>query len=298
MVEDARPRNTASRSPFTITIHRQLTIRHAPRLELPRRRWHVGVVISVASYNIQKSIGTDFRRRPARILGVLAELDADVVTLQEVDRRFGERASSLSAEAIEAETRYTPLNFGARPRSLGWHGNTILVRKSVTVLSQRTLDLPALEPRGAVMADVRVDGLAIRVVGMHLGLVGLWRKRQALAVLDHLEALEDSLPTVMMGDFNEWSVNGGCLRHFADEHHVGVPGPSYPSVRPVLRLDRIVTSVDLTIEAAGVHATHRSRTASDHLPIWARLSYAGPAASREREEVAHLHALAGAGGDA
>jgi endonuclease/exonuclease/phosphatase family metal-dependent hydrolase len=253
------------------------------------------LVISVASYNIQKSIGTDLRRRPARILGVLAELDADVVALQEVDRRFGERAASLSAEAIAAETGYVPLNFGMRPRSLGWHGNTILVKKTVSVIAQRTLELPALEPRGAVMADLRVDGLAVRVVGMHLGLVGLWRKRQALAVLDHLESLEDSLPTVMMGDFNEWSVNGGCLKHFADEHHVGVPGPSYPSMRPLLRLDRIVTSVDLTIEQAGVHATARSRVASDHLPIWARLSYAGAAASREREEVAHTHAMAAAG---
>lgn len=250
-------------------------------------------VISVASYNIQKSIGTDLRRRPARILGVLAELDADVVALQEVDRRFGERASSLSAEAIEAETGYTPLNFGIRPLSMGWHGNTILVRKSVTVLAQRTLELPAFEPRGAVLADLSIGGLALRVVGMHLGLVGLWRKRQALAVLDHLEALEDTLPTVMMGDFNEWSVNGGCLKQFAGDHHVGVPGPSYPSMRPVLRLDRIVTSVDLRIDQTGVHKTAGSRSASDHLPIWARLSYAGAAASQERQDHARAHLHAG-----
>jgi endonuclease/exonuclease/phosphatase family metal-dependent hydrolase len=246
-------------------------------------------MISVASYNIQKSIGTDYKRRPERILSVLAELDADVVALQEVDRRFGERASSLSAEAIEGQTGYRPLKFGPRPMSLGWHGNTILIRKTVTVLAQRTLVLPALEPRGAVMADVRIEGLALRVVGMHLGLVGLWRKRQALAVLDHLEALEEPLPTVMMGDFNEWSVNGGCLRHFADEHHIGIPGPSFPSTRPMLRLDRIVTSVDLTIDRAGVHTSNWARQASDHLPIWARLSYAGRAASQERQEIAQAH---------
>jgi len=243
-------------------------------------------MISVASYNIQKSIGTDLRRRPARILEVLAELDADIVALQEVDRRFGERASSLSVETIVAETGYTPLRFGARPLSLGWHGNTILVRKGVEVLDQRALTLPALEPRGAVLADLRVRDLAVRVVGMHLGLVGLWRKRQALAVLAHLESLEASLPTVMMGDFNEWSVNGGCLHHFNADHHVGAPGPSYPSIRPVLRLDRIVTSVDLAIEATGVHASPMARLASDHLPIWARLGFAGPEAAAQRREVA------------
>ena len=228
-------------------------------------------MISVASYNIQKSIGTDFRRRPERILDVLGELDADVVALQEVDRRFGQRVSSLSAAAIIAETPYHPIRFGVRPDSLGWHGNVILVNKRVEVIGQRTLTLPALEPRGAVLADLRIDGVRLRVVGMHLGLLGLWRRRQAVAVLEQLGRLEEMLPTVLMGDLNEWSIDRGCLRHFAEGHHVGAPGPSFPSIRPVFGFDRIITSVDLSVAEMGVHATARSRGASDHLPVWARL---------------------------
>ena len=61
-------------------------------------------MIRVASYNIQKSIGTDFRRQPNRILDVLVELDADIIALQEVDRRFGERVTSLTPESIAAAT--------------------------------------------------------------------------------------------------------------------------------------------------------------------------------------------------
>ena len=228
-------------------------------------------MIRVASYNIQKSIGTDFRRRPARILDVLVELDADIIALQEVDRRFGERATSLPVEEIARATGYEPVMFGARPQSIGWHGNTILIRRGVELLSQRSLVLPRLEPRGAVLADLRVNGTAIRVVGMHLGLLGLWRKRQAEAVLEQLEALEEPMPTVIMGDLNEWSVNGGCLAHFARDHHVGEPGPSYPSVRPVFGFDRIIASPDLAIEAAGVHGSAMARVASDHLPVWANL---------------------------
>jgi endonuclease/exonuclease/phosphatase family metal-dependent hydrolase len=235
-------------------------------------------MIRVASYNIQKSIGTDFRRRPERILEVLAELDADVVTLQEVDRRFGERATSLTRENIVAATGYEPLGFGARPLSLGWHGNTILVRRGVKVLAQRQLVLPRLEPRGAVMADLGIGDDVLRVVGLHLGLLGLWRKRQAQAVLDQIEALEQALPTVIMGDLNEWSVNGGCLAHFARDHHVSTPGLSYPSVRPLFGFDRIIASQEVTIVAAGVHGTARARIASDHLPVWANLSLAGRAA--------------------
>ncbi|MDR3474046.1 MAG: endonuclease/exonuclease/phosphatase family protein [Devosia sp.] len=236
-------------------------------------------MIRVASYNIQKSIGTDFRRRPNRILDVLVELDADVIALQEVDRRFGERAASLTPQAIANETGYEPVVFGARPLSLGWHGNTILVKRGIEVLTQRQLQLPRLEPRGAVLADLRIGGVTVRVVGMHLGLLGLWRKRQALAVLDQLEALEEPLPTIIMGDLNEWSVNGGCLAHFARDHHVGEPGPSYPSVRPVFGFDRIIASPDLTIEKAGVHGTARARVASDHLPVWANLTLSADAVS-------------------
>jgi len=229
-------------------------------------------MIRVASYNIQKSIGTDFRRRPARILDVLAELDADIVALQEVDRRFGERVTSLSPDAIAAATGYEPVMFGARPQSLGWHGNTLLIRRGIRVLAQRQLVLPRLEPRGAVLADLRIDNVTLRVVGLHLGLLGLWRKRQAEAVLSQLEAIEEPLPTIIMGDLNEWSINGGPLRHFARDHHVTQPGPSYPSVRPVFGFDRIIASPDLNVEEAGVHGTERARRASDHLPVWANLS--------------------------
>ena len=42
----------------------------------------VSGMLRVASYNICKSVGTDLRRRPDRVLAVLGELDADVVALQ------------------------------------------------------------------------------------------------------------------------------------------------------------------------------------------------------------------------
>lgn len=234
-------------------------------------------MISVASYNIRKSVGTDRRRQPDRILEVLGEIDADIVALQEVDRRFGARTSSLSVENILRDTAYEAVRFGTRPTSLGWHGNTILVRKGIEVVTHRRLTLPALEPRGAVLADLRVNGATLRVIGMHLGLVGLWRVRQARTVLDHLHELEEKLPTVIMGDLNQWTTEGGCLAHFAENHHVIAPGPSFHSSRPLLSLDRIITDLDLDVEAAGVHMSSKARMASDHLPVWARLKLRQPA---------------------
>jgi endonuclease/exonuclease/phosphatase family metal-dependent hydrolase len=234
-------------------------------------------MLRVASYNIRKSVGLDWKRQPDRILKVIAEVDADIVALQEVDRRFGRRTSSLSVEHIQEVTDYVPVRFGARPTSLGWHGNTILVRKVGKVITHRQIHLPALEPRGAVLADIAIKGMVVRVIGMHLGLVGLWRKRQALSVLAQLEALEERLPTVFMGDLNQWTTEGGALAHFAEKHNIVAPGPSFHASRPVLPLDRIITDMDFVVDSAGVHISPQAQMASDHLPVWAKLSLRDPA---------------------
>ena len=57
--------------------------------------------LTFASYNIHKAVGLDRRRDPDRIIAVLNELDADVVALQEADRRVGRRESVLPLEHLE-----------------------------------------------------------------------------------------------------------------------------------------------------------------------------------------------------
>jgi endonuclease/exonuclease/phosphatase family metal-dependent hydrolase len=229
-------------------------------------------MIKVASYNMRKSIGTDRRRRPERTLQVLCEIGADIVALQEADRRFGERSAVLTAHLLAEHSDYKPVPFGMRARSMGWHGNALLVRKDVDILGCEAIHLPTLEPRGAVVADVSVRGEALRVVGMHLDLSGLWRRRQAHAIIAHLAASNVQRPTVLMGDLNEWTPAGGCLRDFAQHYQFAPTGRSFHARRPMAKLDRIMTTPDLSIVEAGVHESLQARTASDHLPIWARLT--------------------------
>ena len=228
-------------------------------------------MIKVASYNMRKSIGTDRRRRPERTLQVLGEIGADVVALQEADRRFGERAAVIAPHLLEEHSPWKAIPFGMRTHSMGWHGNALLVRKEARIEDCEVIHLPAIEPRGAVVADVRVKGSLIRVVGMHLDLSGLRRRRQAHAILVHLASSSVQLPTVLMGDLNEWRRTGGCLRDFARDFAFAGTGPSFHARRPVARLDRIMVSPDLAISDCGVHDSMASRTASDHLPVWAML---------------------------
>jgi endonuclease/exonuclease/phosphatase family metal-dependent hydrolase len=228
-------------------------------------------MIRVASYNMRKAIGTDRRRQPGRTIDVLNELGADVIALQEADRRFGARASAIPLSLLDTHSDYKPVPFETREGSIGWHGNAILVRKDAQVLDRSLVHLPSLEPRGAVLADVRLRGEALRVVGMHLDLSGLWRRRQAAAIIEAVNGREEALPAVLMGDLNEWSLRGGCLKDFAAQCRFAECGRSFHVRRPVARLDRIMVTGDLQVETSGVHESAKAKRASDHFPIWAVL---------------------------
>lgn len=226
-------------------------------------------MIRVASYNMRKGIGTDRRRSPERILEVLREIDADVIALQEADRRFGGRAAVITPHLLDEHSDWKAVDFGVRTASMGWHGNALLVRKDCEVLDREIIHLPALEPRGAVMADLRIGRHLVRTIGMHLDLSGLWRRRQAAAILAHIAASTHQRPTVLMGDLNEWTRAAGCLRDFGRDYALAQTGPSFHARRPVGRLDRIMVSSDLKVTECGVHTSPAARKASDHLPIWA-----------------------------
>jgi endonuclease/exonuclease/phosphatase family metal-dependent hydrolase len=223
-----------------------------------------------ASYNIHKAVGTDRRRDPDRILTVLREIDADVIALQEADLRTGERAGVIDRAALD-DTPWKPVDVARRPRSLGWHGNAILVRRGFEVVEAEPLALPMLEPRGAVRADLDCGGARIRVVGMHLDLSGLRRRDQLRSVLAHVTACQPACPTVLMGDFNQWGTSSGAMRAFGPDWHVLDTGRSFPSRQPIARLDRIVTSHEWGCLEQHVHHSATAAQASDHLPVVAEL---------------------------
>jgi endonuclease/exonuclease/phosphatase family metal-dependent hydrolase len=225
-----------------------------------------------ASYNIQKAIGTDMVRRPERTLAVIAELAADIMVLQEADRRFGTRLCALPLEMIAAHG-WRPVDFDTRPASIGWHGNAMLVSPRVEIVRHAILPIPAFEPRGAVLADLRIAGRSLRVVGMHLDLSGFWRRRQVAAVMAHLARQTEVMPVLIMGDMNQWRATAGAVGDFGKHYHAVPTGPSFHARMPVAALDRIFVSADLRVAAAGVHHSARSTVASDHLPVWVRLDW-------------------------
>lgn len=258
-------------------------------------------LITVASYNMRKAVGTDRRRDPARVLRVLEEIDADIVALQEADKRIGTRGAAVPHEMIDDHGVYRAVEFNVTHtkllgrlhgelarripahaftaslhrldfRNLGWHGNALLLKPDIEVLDIEAIDLPTIEPRGAVMAELEVRGREVRVIGMHLDLSGLRRRRQVMRILDHVEKRHRAMPTIVMGDTNEWRANSATMRVFDERFAVADCGPSFHSRKPLIPLDRIIVDRRFKIMEAGVHRSDSARVASDHLPIWARVA--------------------------
>ena len=237
--------------------------------------------LPVASYNIHKCVGLDRRRDPLRTARVISELEADIVALQEADRRFGDRAGLLDLGALHDVSGLEPVPFDRRGAAHGWHGNLLLTRNAL-IEDVRPLRLPGLEPRGALMVDMQHRGRPLRVIAAHLGLLRASRLLQSQALLAALEREDDGRSTLLMGDLNEWRLGRrSSLAALATRKVVQAPVPSFPAQFPVLALDRIMASPCAEVLAVARHDSPLARIASDHLPVkaWLRL----PEAEAEAE---------------
>ncbi|MBI6629799.1 endonuclease/exonuclease/phosphatase family protein [Pontibaca salina] len=226
-------------------------------------------LLRLASYNVQKCVGLDMRRLPRRILQVLSGISADIVVLQEADKRLPPRPAALPHFVLD-EAGWEIADFGGAG-SLGWHGNAVIWRsnRGLELIEMHHITLPGLEPRGAIRAEFATAQGPLRVVGLHLGLIGRHRFQQVHHLAEHCAALP-SMPTVWAGDFNEWSRLPNIDR-MAPKMRFLPPLPSFPAPRPMGSLDRIALGGGLRAVSHGVWQERPAQIASDHLPVWADL---------------------------
>lgn len=223
--------------------------------------------LRVATYNVHRAIGTDGRADPERILGVLRELDADVVALQEVEAH-DEGADML--DWLGKQLGCTAVPGTTLKRHDGHFGNGLLSRCPVKEKRLTDLSWRGREPRGAITVDVDCSGRRLRVCATHLGLRPAERRDQVQQLL-HLFRERPHDRAVLMGDLNEWFLWGRPLRRL-HRHFLETPSLStFPSRMPFLALDRIWTHPHSMLKRVQVHKTPLARRASDHLPLVATL---------------------------
>ena len=258
--------------------------------------------VTLASYNMRKAVGTDRRRDPDRVLAVLKEIDADIVALQEADHRVGRRASAVPHELIDSHGHYQrgpagraqspdvrpDARFGDRvdellkvdTRNLGWHGNAILVKPHIEVMDVAALELADARaarrgPRRTLIGDLPTAGHRhpSRPFGPVAAAADARDRRR------HRRAARNRMPSVLMGDTNEWRRAAGCLR---DLRRISDRADRPQLPRPPARSRRSTGSSSTAArESKRRRAPQRgARRPSDHLPVWARIAGSGGSPAR------------------
>lgn len=225
----------------------------------------------VASYNIHRGVGLDRRRDLDRIADVIAEIEPDVIGLQEVIRADGgddaDQAAYLASRLGMALVMGRTRAFGA-----GIYGNAVLTRLPVVGAERCDLSRGDREPRGCVRVDMAVNGFTLHVFNCHFGLAFRERREQVSLLGRFIRARPVAGPRVLMGDFNEWH-RGPVTRSLRLEFSSPMRRMrrTHPAMFPLFKLDRIYWDVELQGEEFLVHRSRRARVASDHLPVVARL---------------------------
>jgi endonuclease/exonuclease/phosphatase family metal-dependent hydrolase len=232
------------------------------------------VRLRVVTYNVHRCRGLDRLTRPERIGAILADLEPDVVALQEVVGA-GPRGDN-HAERIGAL-----LGMGwvmASTRLLRGHlyGNVVMSRFPIVRHTQYDLTWKTCEPRTCQRADVLVEDRPLHVYNVHLGTAHLERRAQAGRLAGFVHDRRVRGPKLVLGDFNEWlrglatdvlssTLESVDLRGFLRRRR------TYPGFFPVLHLDHIYHDGRVEVTAVALPRTRRTLIASDHLPLVADL---------------------------
>jgi endonuclease/exonuclease/phosphatase family metal-dependent hydrolase len=242
------------------------------------------VRIRIATYNVHKCRGLDRRTSPGRVAEVIAQLDADVVAIQEIVDAPRGRPEFDQARRIAGALPGYSLCFGEnRPLHGGRYGNMTLSRLPVRFCENYDLTCGPRERRGCLRTDIVVgDKAIVHLFNAHLGTGFVERRCQAQRLLSgevlHLGELRG--PRIVAGDFNEWT-RGLASRRMRDIFAVVEPRGfrryrrTYPGVFPLLHLDHIYFDRALALESFRVHRSRKALVASDHLPIVAEFALPG-----------------------
>jgi endonuclease/exonuclease/phosphatase family metal-dependent hydrolase len=237
----------------------------------------------VATYNVHGCVGMDRQRSERRIAEVIAELEVDVIGLQELDLSRARSSGVDQAGVIAGELGWHG-HFHAAMRSGEEHyGHAILSRYPLKV--RRTACLPGIAPffcretRAAIGIDVAMDFGPLHVINTHFGLGRRERLLQAelLASADWIEAEAGVLPLVLLGDLN--SLPGSpphriLTRRLRDVRRLVRPARrlrTFPTSLPAFAVDHIFVNAALQPMSLTVHRTPLARLASDHFPLVAEL---------------------------
>jgi len=255
-----------------------------------------GIPLRVMTWNIRHGRGNDDRVDLDRIARVIVESGATLIGLQEMDRggaRSGriDQAASL-ARTLGMEARFVAnATFDPGDDRFEPHHYDVAILSAHPIVAtehRRLTNDFGWEQRGALAVTVDVgDGCRFTVVNTHLQWAGddneiACSRQRAQQVAEVLALARDrGGAAIVMGDFNagpgspELAAIDDPSSGFADAWRIANPTaaghtiPTSPTGEAGSRIDYLLTSDGLRVDAAEVDDTPTTRMASDHFPVWA-----------------------------
>ena len=221
----------------------------------------------IATYNVHKWGGRRGGRSfmPEKAEAVLHELDADVIALQEVLRPF---AGADPLIELADHLGYTMAFVCTRLHRRGELGNAVLARWPLAAAFAIDLSFGRMVQRSALAVQFRSDQAPLTIAATHLAIADNTRARQVRSLLLHPQIARG--PIILLGDMNAWRRKSAAAKHldseFLTRHHNTNWPASYPSVRPIMALDRAYAR-GAALENLRVHTSTAARKGSDHLPV-------------------------------
>jgi endonuclease/exonuclease/phosphatase family metal-dependent hydrolase len=233
----------------------------------------------IVTYNVHRCVGNDRRLDVGRVAAVLAQLNPDIVALQELD--VGRRRTGHVDQAWEIAQRLDmACHFNAALQvEEERYGDAILTAYPERLVKKGPLPgyprVKALEPRGALWIEVEIDGRPLQVINTHLGLVPREQQIQAahLAGPAWLEHADCAWPVILLGDFNATAssvVYRTLTARLSPARRLArrrAPSSTFPSPLPVLRIDHHFVSPGIQVDEVFAPFDPLTRVASDHLPL-------------------------------
>lgn len=229
--------------------------------------------VRAASYNIRHGRGMDDRVDLERTAAVLAQLNADVIALQEVDLGVRRSGGINQPEWLGARLGMHPAFGSFLDYQGGRYGMAILSKWPLRAV--RSLRLPdGNEPRVALVAElVRPDGEVLTVVNVHFDWVAddHFRYAQAEVVAQFVAALPN--PYLVVGDCNDVPGSRTVQRFAALSRNAAKPiaaSNTFPSPAPTQEIDYVFAGPVGSWRAASAEVIAET-LASDHRPLVAVL---------------------------
>jgi endonuclease/exonuclease/phosphatase family metal-dependent hydrolase len=221
----------------------------------------LNAVVRVLTWNIHGTFGLNPRFDLARVVALIDRWDPQIVALQEVDSR---RDTQINAfEFLQRELGEHGIGAKSITTDDGDYGQMLISRWPMTGTEIHDLSYPEREPRRAIATRVETPHGPLRVVATHLGLSIHERRAQAEKLI--AIAGREPIPTILMGDFNDWFWVGSVRKALSRELPGRTRFRTFPSICPLMRLDRIYCRprgafVDCWTDRG-------ARANSDHLPV-------------------------------